>query len=55
MVEDKYGDSGFARMTGETGNGEIPVVPSAVFRIATRVANAPGRPEWYPESSFAHQ
>jgi len=24
-------------------------------QLATRVANAPGRPEWYPESSFAHQ
>jgi hypothetical protein len=28
---------------------------SMLAQLATRVANAPGRPEWYPESSFAHQ
>ena len=28
---------------------------SMLAQLATRVANAPTRPEWYPESSFAHQ
>lgn len=28
---------------------------SMLAQLATRVANAPSKPEWYPESSFAHQ
>ena len=28
---------------------------SMLAQLATRVANAPTKPEWYPESSFAHQ
>lgn len=41
-------------------NQPVDKVAAAQFTIllaqlATRVANAPTRPEWYPESSFAHQ